>query len=693
MLAFDIETDNLLDDMTKVHCINMVDRSTGERLRFNDQPDIAGREPDGSLRDGLKRLMDADALAGQNILNFDIPALQKVWPEFDVSDKEIHDTLVYSRIIWTNLKDIDFRAIKKKKRPPEWSKGCKFGSRKVPCTGRHSLGAWGMRLGDFKDHYEDDRRAEAAALGITDEDELREFIWGTFNPAMDNYCAQDVEVTVKLLEFIEKQGYDPEALKLEIEVANIIDQQQRHGVELDVEAAEKLAGEMTAQLAEIHDKLTETFKPWFAPKIVKGRIVQKTPTRRVYVNGTDPKTGEISRVPIEKGHAYCPVETKEFNPGSRDMIADRLTKLFGWTPQEFTKTGKPQVDEAALDGLDYPEVLLIKDYLALNKRLSYLATGDKALLKLVKSDGRIYGRVNSNGAVTGRMTHNSPNLAQVPKVKKDRDGNIRKGLDGGYGYELRSLFRAPEGYKLVGVDAAGLELRMLAHYMALYDDGEYGEAVVKGTQAEGTDAHTRNQRAVGLNSRDNAKTWMYAYLYGAGNFKLGATVFDDMADRRRAAFNAKYPGGPKREKALIRLGGSGRRKIESGLPALGSLQEMVAKKAKRKKFLRSLDGRKLHIRGLHSALNSLLQGGGAVVMKKALVIAYNKFLAKGWEFGREFAFVLNVHDEFQIEAKENLAEEIGRIAAEAIAEAGRAYNLRVPLEGSQDIGQTWAETH
>lgn len=693
MLAFDIETDNLLDDMTRVHCINVIDRSTGERLRYNDQPELAGREPDGSLRDGIERLMAADEIAGQNIINFDIPALQKVFPEFKVDGKTIHDTLVYSRIIWTNLKDIDFRAIKKKKRPAAWNKGCSFGSRKVPCTGRHSLGAWGLRLGNFKDDYSDRRKEEAEALGITDEEGVHNYVWGTFNPDMDDYCAQDVEVTVKLLELIEKQGYDLEALQLEIDVADIIDQQEKHGVMLDVEAAEKLAGEMTADLAEITEKLTDAIRPWFKPKVEKGRIIERTPTRRVYVNGTDPKTGEISRVPIEKGHAYCPVETVEFNPGSRDQIADRLITLFGWVPQEFTPTGKPKVDDNTLDGLDQPEVALIKDYLTINKRLAYLATGDKALLKLVKPNGRIYGRVNSNGAVTGRMTHNSPNLAQVPKVKVDEDGNVLKGLAGGYGYELRSLFIAPEGYKLVGVDADGLELRMLAHYMAKYDGGDYAEAVVYGKKSEGTDAHTRNQKAIGLNSRDNAKTWKYAYLYGAGNFKLGATAYEDMLDAPRSRFNAKHPPGKKREKALMSLGGRGRKKIEQGLPALGALQTAVKAKVKKPGYLRSLDGRKLHLRSEHSALNALLQGGGAVVMKKALVIAHRNLLARGWKFGREFAFVLNVHDEFQIEAKESLAEEIGQIAADAIAEAGEAFKLRVPLAGSQDIGDSWADTH
>lgn len=670
MVVFDIETDGLLDELTQVHCINAIDRTTGARLRFNNKPAQAGRPPDGTIHDGLKLLEAASDIAGHNILNFDIPALKKVYPWFDPKGR-VHDTLVYSRVIWTDLKDIDFRAIKRRKRPPEWDSGCKSGSKMGSCTGRHSLAAWGFRLGDYKGDYPGP--------------------WDTFNPEMDDYCAQDVEVTLKLLEKIEDEGYSAESLELEMRVAGIIDLQEKHGVLFDVAAAEKLAGEMTAELAVLDAELRRAFKPWFAPVIVKGRVVEKTPTRRVYLKSVK-GDGTVVREPVDAGHAFCPVKLVEFEPGSRDKIANRLSTLFGWEPQEFTPKGKPKIDETTLDGLDYPEARLLRDYLALAKRLGFLATGDKALLRLVGKDGRIHGRVNSNGAVTGRMTHFEPNLAQVPKVKPGPDGQPLKGMAGGYGYELRGLFMAPKGKVLVGVDAEGLELRMLAHYMGRYDGGAYVETVVNGDKKLGTDVHTTNMRLVGLTSRDGAKTWKYAYLYGAGNWKLGATEYDDMAEAKRGKFNARYEPGKPRNDALSRIGSTGRRKIEQGLPALGKLQEQVQAKAK-KGYILSLDGRKLRIRGMHSALNTLLQGGGAIVMKKALVLAYDEFLARGWKFGEDFAFVLNVHDEFQIEAKEHLAEEIGSIAAHAIKRAGEAFNLRCPLAGSQDFGQRWSDTH
>lgn len=680
MLVFDCETNGLLDELTKVHCISILDRETGERLRFNNEPERAGRPPDGTISDGLRRLAEASDIAGHNIINFDVPALQKVYPWFAPKGR-LHDTLVYSRIIWTDLKDIDFRAIKKRKRPQG------FLDRNL--TGRHSLEAWGYRLGAYKGDYGPMKEAEGKAMGLAGP-ELVHYVWGTFNPEMDDYCEQDVEVTLRLLEKIEEQGYSEEALALETKVAEIIDLQEKHGFLFDVPAAEALAADMTASQAELDAALRRAFKPWYGPKVEKGRIVEKTPTRKVWLRGVN-VDGEAVKFSVDAGWSHCPVKLIEFEPSSRDKIADRLQKLYGWEPQEYTPGGKPKVDETTLDALAYPEVGMLKDYLAISKKLGTLSTGDKAFLRLVKKTGRIHGRVNSNGAVTGRMTHSDPNV-NIPKVKVDEAGEILRGLAGGFGYEMRSLIITPKGKLLAGVDAEGLELRMLGHYMARYDDGAYVEAVVNGDKKLGTDVHTINKNIVGLNSRDSAKTWMYAYLYGAGNWKLGFIIYEDMTEARRATFNAKYPPGKAKDDALAHLGGASRRKIEKGLPALGKLQEAVKQKA-RKGYITGLDGRRIRIRGMHSALNSLLQSAGAIVMKLALVLAYEAFVARGWEFGREFAFVLNVHDEFQIEAEESLAEEIGSIAAEAIRRAGEHFGLRCPLAGSKDIGKRWADTH
>lgn len=301
---------------------------------------------------------------------------------------------------------------------------------------------------------------------------------------------------------------------------------------------------------------------------------------------------------------------------------------------------------------------LIKDYLLLQKRISQI----KSWFDCVGSDGRVHGRVITNGAVTGRMTHSGPNMAQIPAKRTDEDGNILLGLSGGFGVECRECWTVEDGSVLVGADASGLELRMLAHYMK---DVDYVKTVVEGSSKDGTDVHTKNQKAAGLQTRDQAKTFIYAFLYGAGPDKIGSIV-----------------GGSAKE---------GRRLTTAFLkatPALQRLRDTVAKYAG-KGFVPGLDGRKIWVRSEHSALNSLLQGAGAVVMKQALVllekeIRCNKYRAK---------FVANVHDEWQIECHPDDAEAVGKLAVASIKAAGEHFNLRCPLDGEYKVGKSWRYTH
>lgn len=696
-LAFDTESDNFLADATTLHCINVLDRDTGERMRFNDHPEVNPDKRTGSLEEGVRLLNEASELVGHNIINHDIPIIRKFFPWFDPKGK-VKDGLVLGRVIWTDLAGMDFRAIRKGKRPKEF--------KEQGLIGRHSLEAWGYRYGDYKGDYAKVKEAEARERGITDPDDIRAYVWGTFNADMDDYCAQDVEVSARHADKIEAMGYSEESLELETRVSEIIAMQERHGVLFDVEAAEKLHVELLGEAAELEDKLRDAFPPWFTAERKHGKPVIANPKRSM-TRKTILEDGTKVPTRYEVGHEYCKVKLVSFEPTSRDMIANRLQTLYGWEPQEFTDGGKPKVDETALSALDFPQAPLLIRYLTISKRLGTLATGKKALMRMVKSDGRIHGKVNPNGARTGRMTHSDPNV-NLPKVfkKKLDDGTKvpKLGYEGGYGWEFRSTFIVPPGKKLVGTDADGLELRMLGHYLARYDDGAFAREVVEG------DIHTQVQKALGFNDRDYAKRFEYAYLYGAGNWKLGLIIYEDFTDAQRSAFNADYPNS-KRDAGLTNLGGSRRKMLETTFPAIGKLQEAVQwvpvkgpngkvlrdrdgkPRRKRRKTLRSLDGRILQSVSQHSALNTLLQGGGALVMKKALVIAYDEMIARGWEFGREFAFVLNVHDEFQNEVDEDKAEEAAEIAAQAIVRAGEWFNLRVPLAGSSDIGNNWAETH
>lgn len=635
MLVFDLESDRLLAELTRVHCINIVDRTTGDRLRFNDVFDDAA----GSVEAGVRLLQEAADIGGHNVIGFDIPAIQKVYPWFNPKGR-VRDSMVEARLIWTTIADVDHKAVKQGKRPRQFLQ--------EGLLGTHKLAAWGYRLGEYKGDFKGP--------------------WDTFTREMDDYCAQDVEVTVKLFDLIDSKGYPKEPLELETAVAWILALQERHGFLFDRAKAEDLLQKLMLRRAELEDQLRTVFRPWYEPERYKGEpvvLVPKTDNR---------KLGYVKDAPLTK------VVLQTFNPASRQMISSRMAALFGWKPVEFTPSGQAKVDETTLAGLDYPEAKLLVDYLTVDKRLGQLAEGDQAWLKLVGADGRIHGRVNPMGTITHRMSHMTPNMAQVPACSAP------------YGEECRELFTVPPGYDLVGVDAEGVQLRGLGHYMARFDGGAFAEAVANGDKKKGTDAHTINQKIIGLNLRDSAKTWIYAYLLGAGGWKLGSICYDDFTDEQRATFNRRYPPGDARDEAFVRLGNKAKRKIEAGLPALRALQDLIQEKAKRG-YIKGLDGRIVMIRSLHSALASVLQSYEAVIMKRALVLAHREFLSLGWVHGVDFAWVANVHDEFQIEVKTELAEEAGRIAARAIQEAGRIYGSRCPLAGEYKRGRNWRDTH
>jgi DNA polymerase I-like protein with 3'-5' exonuclease and polymerase domains len=436
---------------------------------------------------------------------------------------------------------------------------------------------------------------------------------------LDDYCVRDVEVTAKLYlklvnDFNEKQ-FSLESLELEQSVAAIIAQQERNGFKLDQIYATCLLTDIKSRVAEIYERMQSRWPP-------------------VTVERYSDKTGKRLKDSVVT-----------FNPGSRQQIGERLKEL-GWKPKEFTETGIPKIDETVLAGIKIPEAQVIAEYLMLNKRISQI----ESWMEAVGKDGRVHGKVITNGAVTGRMTHSSPNMAQIPNA-----GSI-------YGPECRECWTVEEGNVLVGCDASGLELRMLAHYMK---DNDYVRTVTEGSSKLGTDVHTVNQRAAGLTTRDSAKTFIYAFLYGAGDAKIGTIVGGSAKDGERL-----------------------KRKFLQQTPALAKLIERVGKQAA-KGWVPGLDGRRIWVRSEHAALNSLLQGAGAIVMKKALVIFDNKRRANNWPV----KYVANVHDEAQLECPKDIAEEVGKAFKQSIIEAGEHYKLRCPLDGEYKIGRNWRETH
>ncbi|MBS7457680.1 DNA polymerase [Coralloluteibacterium stylophorae] len=615
-LLWDIETDGLLEQVTRLHCITIHDTESGRWYRSS--PDGRGPVQPGDLRvtheEALAILAAGELIVGHNIIAYDIPVLRKLYPEWSPTGV-VRDTLTISRLIWTNLQEKDGKFRKRYPDMPGY------------LVGGHSLEAWGWRLGEWKGDYSKEMKEK----GLDP--------WAEWNVSMDDYCRQDVQVTLKLWALILSKDYSEEAIQLEHDVAPILLRQEHYGFGFNEAAAEELVLRLTKRRLEIEADLQVAFPPWQA-KDGKPLIPKRDNKAKGYVKG----------VPFQKW------KTVIFNPASRAHIEDRLKAKYGWKPKEFTDNGSAKIDEKVLKALKYPESALLCEYLLLEKRLGQVSDGKQAWLKVVRK-GRIHGRVNQNGAVTGRMTHMAPNVAQVPKC----------GVP--YGSDCRGLFgpanRIVNGIRkvLVGADASGLELRCLAHYMAKWDHGEYAKVILEG------DIHTVNQTAAGLPTRDNAKTFIYAFLYGAGDQKIGSII-----GKGRAA-----------GKAL-------KQTFLKGLPALGKLLAAVESSTKRG-YLRGLDGRHLHVRSAHSALNTLLQSAGALVMKKALVILDSRLQARGYVPGEHYEFCANVHDEWQIECNEDIAEEIGRAARAAIRAAGDHFGFRCPLDGEHKVGSTWAETH
>jgi DNA polymerase I-like protein with 3'-5' exonuclease and polymerase domains len=423
----------------------------------------------------------------------------------------------------------------------------------------------------------------------------------------------------RLISDVAEKQFSQESIDLEHQVAAIIAQQERNGFKLDQIFATCLLTDIKSKVAGIYERMQERWPP-------------------VTLERFSDKTGKRLKDSVVT-----------FNPGSRQQIGERLKEL-GWKPKEFTDNGQPKVDETILANIKIPEAQVIAEYLMLNKRISQI----ESWMDAVGKDGRVHGRVITNGAVTGRMTHSSPNMAQIPNSSSI------------YGPECRECWSVEDGNVLVGCDASGLELRMLAHYMK---DEDYTKAVVFGSSKDGTDIHTKNQLAAGLPTRDSAKTMIYAFLYGAGPSKIGSIV-------------------PGPEHMASTRGQKIINKFLAATPALAKLKTTVAKVAA-KGWVPGLDGRRIWVRSEHAALNSLLQGAGAIVMKKALVLFNDKIKANKWPV----KLVANVHDEFQFECPQSIAEDAGKAARMSIIEAGVCYNLRCPLDGEYKIGRNWRETH
>ena len=481
----------------------------------------------------------------------------------------------------------------------------------------HSLKTWGYRLGVPKQ-------------------EQPEF--SNYTPVMLNYCEQDVILNEAVYKYLldEGVGFSKKSFDLEQQVAIIMNEQEKTGFYFDSKQAMTLLAELKQNMADVEDEVQKTFKPkWVEDKHV---LPYTKKNGELSKRGLTDEEYESILASGNRG-PFMRKKLVEFNLGSRKQIGEYLID-FGWKPERFTPTGQPIVDEATLKKITHiREAKLIADYLLYQKRIAQVSSWIDEL-----KEDRVHGRVIPNGTITGRMTHRNPNMAQVPNIHSP------------FGKECRACWSVPEGYKLVGIDASGLELRMLAHYM---NDSNYIEEVVNG------DIHSTNQELAGLKTRDQAKTFIYALVYGAGDAKIGSIINGDI----------------KKGKAL-------KNRFFSNLPALKKLRDRV-QQASNRGFLKGIDGRKIHVRSQHAALNTLLQGSGAIVMKQAMINLYELIKLNVVDAH----FVANIHDEWQLQVKESQADYIGRLGVECIEKVTEQFKMRCDLTGEYKIGGNWSETH
>lgn len=642
MFMFDLETNGLLEMVSKLWCMTIIDTATNEVFAYDPT----------NVEQGVIKLMShwkaGGHIGGHNVVDYDIPVLKKLYPQHVESvwtkdaEKRVVDTLIMSRLIYSNLETTDLGLMKNGTLPSRLYK-------------KHSLEAWGYRLGGGDLAKGEYGKSEGA--------------WEAYSEEMLDYNVQDVRVTIALYKKLCAAHYDARALELEHAVAFLMAKQERNGFPFDYAGAEKLEMELRAKAAVINDKLRETV-PQLPDKVF---VPKKDNAAKGYKAG----------VPFQK--------MKTFNPKSRQQIEYVIRNIYGYTPQDPELYAIPdgteepydfstlrlKIEEGTFEALkndaNAPEELreitgMLAEGLLLSKRLGQIADGKNAWLKLYnKKDNSLHGSVITNGCVSGRASHSNPNMAQIPAHGHP------------YGDECRALFGADyrNHWIQAGIDASGLELRCLAHYLYPYDHGDYAREILEG------DIHTKNQEAAGLPTRNDAKRFIYGFLYGAGDAKIGKLVGGDAAAGKKIkkSFLQKIP-------AIKQL----REAIQNALTETHHGQLLRWKRH----YLKGLDGRLLYVRSPHSALNLLLQSAGAVVCKTWIVKTEERLLNRGLKHGwdGDFCYMAWIHDEIQVACRtQEIADVVIEEAQQAMRDAQAALKFRCQLDTEGKSGKTWADCH
>lgn len=590
---------------------------------FSDEI-LEGKNVGRSLRDFREFYRrDRPTLIGHNFISFDAPVLNHLL-DVDIEWSDVIDTLLLSQ-----LYDPQMPA-------PEGLK----------VTQRHSLKAWGLRLRQPKQEHDE---------------------WHVFSPEMLERCRSDARlnrsVYLALSKRMLQRGFSELSCYIEHGAHSVIDDQMKNGIYFDIPKAKELLGALRAEQHRLTDKIRLAFKPElkqigeYKYKVrANGAPYASFLRHQAWVDSTP---GSQLRWNADQS-LYSLWQDTEFNIASPPQRLKRLLEL-GFIPQKTTKKGNPTVDEESL--LEFAKECGIEEVREIAEWLVLFGRGNAVenwlgLCNLQTS--RLHGRVWSCGASNRRMTHSTPNTANIPKVKTK------------YGKECRSLFRAPNGRILVGIDAKSLQMRVFGHYL--------GDLETAKLYSEG-DPHRVNSEIVSKNpwgykcDRDTgAKNGFYAFIFGAQDKKLGFTFDTSITDSRKATEYGKW----------------GRAELMRNTLGLERLTKEVQKEFRENNgFIQCIDGGYVRCHSEHAALNYKISSGEACLMKLVDIRTRERLKREGLDYKK----VLDVHDEDQYETDELLADRIGAIGCEEIRLAGEELGFIVPMAGSFTKGENWSLTH
>jgi hypothetical protein len=742
VLLWDVETDGLLDKMTRIHCLVIRDFATRETWRFrrhdghwHDVNFETGERvertgpPEDNIAEGVRMLEEADLIVGHNICGFDIHAVRKVFPDFDPPLEKVRDTLVLTRVICPDVEDGDWNLVRAQKFPAQ-------------LVGSYSLDAWGYRVGLHKGDYS----KKMLALGLDP--------WAEWNPAQEDYCVNDVDVTEVIWAGCVKDMPPDRCVALEHQTHDICLTMERNGYFFDEDGARQLCAVLEEKCESLSRDVKAAFGYWYAPakkyhlrpmwddpdgiNREKYEKDQKKPEKeRKYKQprtewGEDdsrawwaefqfPKKNRRSKKlgDLTVGAPYSLIKRIDFNPASRPQIIDRFDQLYDWKPEEFTDAGNPSCDDAELRKLKdtIPEAEPLAEILLHKKLIGMISTGKLSWLSCLRADGMIHAHTNCGGTVSGRASHNHPNIGQVPAVVVEEcvlkdgslnpklctpdgillphcfhvDGTIKKkapllGRAGEYGWECRKLFYTPGTMIYVNPDT----------------QEEYEEVWTQlGVDLSGIEFRCLAEQCADFDHGELIEVVLSGDIHQYNMDKTGIKSRDII---KRILYGLLYGAGDWKlghtadplltDAQKKQLGGEMRATLMKGVPALDKAIKRVQAEAERG-YLFGLDGRKLKCRATYSALNLRLQSDAALIAKKWLCLTEEYLLAEGLNHGwsGDFAMLCWVHDEIQNAIKKIHAERAAELTKRAAADAGKFWGYRCPVSAEHKIGNDWAECH